>query len=129
MKITTIFATLLKIALIGQFSYFGISKVIGTPEMVTTFTAFGFPGWFMIVTGLIELAAVVLLIISFFNRKAVYAGAFLLAGLTICAALCHAFLEGSMSNAIIPLVVFIQNGLMVWLHNRNTVKKPVVASA
>lgn len=117
MKITK---TVLQLLLIAQFGFFGISKIIGAPDMVSTFTAFGFPTWFMVLTGLIEVTAVASLIAGFFNGKAVYLGAFLIAGLTLGAALCHAVLEGSVPNAIIPLVVFLQNGLMVWLHNRTS---------
>ncbi len=117
MKITK---TVLQVLLIAQFGFFGISKIVGMPDMVETFTTFGFPMWFMVLTGLIEVTAVGSLITGFFNPKAIYLGAFLIAGLTLGATLCHAVLEGSIPNAIIPFVVFLQNGLMVWLHTRTT---------
>lgn len=110
--------TILQLLLIGQFGFFGISKITGAPDMVATFTAFGFPNWFMVFTGIVEVVAVLALIYGFFNAQSLKVGAFLIAGLTVCAALCHFILEGSVPNGIIPLVVFVQNGLMVWLTNR-----------
>lgn len=122
MKITK---NILQVLLIGQFGFFGISKIIGAPDMVETFTAFGFPAWFMVLTGLIEVVAVASLVTGFFKPRAVYLGAFLIAGLTVGAALCHAFLEGNPANAAIPLVVLGQNGVMAWLHGRSS-EEPVL---
>lgn len=118
-----IFKIVLQIALIGQFAYFGASKVVGTAEMVATFTAFGYPSWFMVLTGLIELTAVACLLYGFVNRRAVYAGALLLIGLTIGATFSHAVIEGSLANAIPPVIVLAQTLLMAWLHSRVMVKK------
>ena len=110
----------LQTLLIAQFAFFGISKVIGTADMVQTFTTFGYPNWFMVLTGLIEVTAVLCLAYGFIKAQPVYYGAFLIAGLTIGAALSHAFIEGSINNAIIPLVVLTQTALMTWLHRRVT---------
>lgn len=121
--------TILQVLLIAQFSFFGISKVIATPDMVEGFAAFGTPTWFMVFTGLVELSAVACLIYGFFNRNSVYAGAFLLAGLTVGATLLHLFVEGSTANAIPPVVVFVQNALMITLHHRVVAKTPQVAIA
>ena len=115
----------LQLLLIAQFGFFGISKIIGTPDMVEAFTAFGFPMWFMVLTGLIEITAVASLVTGFFKPQAVYLGAFLIAGLTVGATLSHALLEGNMANAAIPLVVFVQNGVMAWLH-RQVSEEPVL---
>lgn len=117
---------ILQTLLIAQFGFFGLSKIIGAPEMVATFNAFGFPSWFMVFTGLVELSAVISLLYGFRNRQAVYVGACLIAGLTLGAALCHAALEGSVPNAIIPLVVCAQNGLMVWLYRREGLRTLMV---
>ena len=117
---------ILQALLIAQFGFFGISKIVGAPDMVATFNAFGFPSWFMLFTGLLEVCAVIALLYGFRNRQAIYVGAFLIAGLTVGATLSHAFLEGSVPNAIIPLVVFVQNGLMVWLYRRAEARTLIV---
>ncbi|MFK7804671.1 MAG: DoxX family protein [Anaerolineae bacterium] len=115
--------TILQVMLIGQFSFFGISKIIGTAEMVSTFSAFGFPPTVRVLVGLVEVAAVLLLAYGFINRKSVYNGAVLLLILTIGATFCHIFLEGNLGNAIPPVIVFLQTALVVWLHSRTTEAK------
>lgn len=126
-----IFKVALQTLLIAQFSFFGISKVIGTPDMVETFTTFGYPGWFMVLTGLIELAAVTCLLYGFVKGRFVFIGAFLITCLTIGAALSHFFLEGSVVNGVIPLIVLAQTclmcGLQETLESRAEAKKLAVA--
>jgi len=115
--------TILQVMLIGQFSFFGISKIIGTAEMVATFEAFGFPAAIRILVGLVEVLAVLLLAYGFVNKKSVYNGAGLLLILTIGATFCHIFLEGNLGNAIPPVIVFLQTVLVIWLHGRSTETK------
>ena len=113
-----IFKTILQTLLIAQFSFFGLSKIVGTADMVETFTIFGFPAWFMIFTGLVEVTAVISLALGFWKGRFIYAGAVLIAGLTIGAFLAHSLIEGNMGNALIPLVVLTQAGIMAWIHSK-----------
>lgn len=116
-----IFKTILQVLLIAQFSFFGISKIIGAADMVATFDAFGMPAWFRVLTGVIEVTAVLALAYGLLgNNRATYVGALILFGLTIGAVFCHIVLEGNVGNAIPPVVVFAQTALMAWLHSRVT---------
>ncbi len=115
-----IFKTILQVLLIAQFAFFGISKIIGSAEMVATFDAFGMPAWFRVLTGVIEVTAILALVYGFADSRSVYIGALLIFGLTVGATICHLVLEGNASNAIPPVMVFIQTALMTWLHSRTT---------
>lgn len=116
-----IFKTILQVLLIAQFAFFGISKIIGAADMVATFNSFGAPAWFRVLTGVIEVTAVLALAYGLFgNDRATYLGALMIFGLTIGAVFCHIVLEGNTANAVPPMIVFAQTALMAWLHGRVT---------
>ena len=84
MNIQKIIKVVLQSLLIAQFSFFGISKIIGTAEMVNTFeNLILYPSWFRVLVGLVEVTAVVLLVIGFRKQNLTYAGGFLIGILTI----------------------------------------------
>ncbi len=124
-----IFKTILQVLLIAQFAFFGISKIIGAPDMVATFNAFGLPAWFRVLTGVIEVAAILALAYGFVDARSVYVGALLIFGLTVGATFCHIVLEGNAGNAIPPVIVFAQTALMAWLHSRVAEQRPMAAVA
>lgn len=110
--------TILHILLIAQFTFFGLSKIVGSADMLTTFAAFGFPGWVRILVGLVEITAVACLVYGFWKKQFVLYGAILLFVMTIGATFCHLILEGSVGNAIPPVIVFLQTGIVLWLHKQ-----------
>ncbi len=133
MNIQKTVTRILQALLIAQFSFFGISKIIGTADMVHTFqNLIQYPSWFRVVVGIVEVTAVVLLIVAFKKQNLMVWGSLLIGILTLGAAYSHAFRQGSMPDAIIPLVVFAQMSLMLWLNQRvaqQPAEHPAIISA
>jgi putative oxidoreductase len=63
MKIKTIASWVVAVLLALAFLGAGFTKLSSQPMMVTEFTAFGLPMWFMYVTGVIEVVSAVLVLI------------------------------------------------------------------
>jgi len=78
----------------------GGMKLSGAPEMVANFQRWGYPGFFIYVTGAIELVSALLL---FMPRTAAY-GAALLIPTMVGAVLTH-LTHDEMSHAPVPLVL------------------------
>ena len=51
------------VVLAAAFLFFGIGKLTGQPEVVEMFRAWGFPVWFVYVTGVLEVSGAVLVAI------------------------------------------------------------------
>jgi len=70
--VTWIFSVLLALAFLGA----GLAKLTAQPMMVGEFQTFGYPLWFMYVTGLIEIAGAIFVLAPRFARIG--------AGLLVC---------------------------------------------
>ena len=93
---------ILQILLALAFGAAGAMKLVGAEAMVAMFDQIGFGQWFRYVTGLVELAGAVLIIIP----ATAFWGAVLLACVSVGAILTHLFLiGGSFVPALILLVL------------------------
>ncbi len=70
------------VVLAAAFLFFGIGKLTGQPEVVEMFRAWGFPVWFVYVTGVLEVSGAVLVAIP----RTRFAGALVLVLATLLAA-------------------------------------------
>jgi putative oxidoreductase len=95
---------LLALAFLGASS----GKLLGKPEMIALFDAIGIGQWFRFVTGLLELAGAVLIVVP----KTRSIGAGVLAGVMVGAIATHLFVLHNAPTA--PLVLLLLTGFVLW---------------
>lgn len=105
-----ILAVLLGLAFLAS----ATGKLRAQQPYVDNFARWGFPPWFLTVTGLSELAGAILIVIP---KTRVY-GALLLVCVMIGAVLTH-LTHGEASFAPIPAVLGALAGTVAWLHRRD----------
>jgi uncharacterized membrane protein YphA (DoxX/SURF4 family) len=102
MNVRTIATWVLTVVLALAFLAAGFAKVSSAPMMVAQFTAFGYPLWFMYVTGVIELASAILVVVPRFAAVG--------AGLIVCVmigAVVSLLSHGQAAMVGAPVVLFI----------------------
>jgi uncharacterized membrane protein YphA (DoxX/SURF4 family) len=104
--VSWIVAVLLALAFVGA----GTAKLTSQPMMVTNFAAWGFPGWFLYVTGAIEVVSAIMILIP---RTALIGTALLICTM-ICALLTH-LTHGQAAMIGAPLVLLLLLILFGWL--------------
>jgi putative oxidoreductase len=114
-KIVNVVLWLLQIGAAGMFLMVGFLKLSGNPQLVGLFEAIGLGQWFRYLTGGLEVAGAILLLIP----RTSGLGALMLAGIMICAVVTHVFIVGgSPLGAIILLVV---TGVVAWGRRQRTI--------
>jgi putative oxidoreductase len=103
---------LLALAFLGASS----GKLLGKPEMVGLFDAIGIGQWFRYVTGLLELAGAVLIVVP----KTRSIGAGVLSGVMVGAIATHLFVLHNAPTA--PLVLLLLAGFVVWGRRQELVR-------
>jgi uncharacterized membrane protein YphA (DoxX/SURF4 family) len=94
--VTWVLSILLAFVFLGA----GFGKITGQPMMVHEFTLFGFPLWFMTLTGLIEVVGAILLLVPRFA----YVGAIALVCVMVGATFSH-LTHGPAAMIGLPLVL------------------------
>ena len=89
-KTMNIVLWLLQIAAAGMFVMVGLSKLSGNEQMVRLFAAIGLGQWFRYLTGTLEVAGAILLLIP----RTSGLGALMLVGVMIGAVMTHLFVVG-----------------------------------
>ena len=97
-----------QVALAGMFLLAGGSKLVGAPAMVALFNAIGLGQWFRYVTGIIEVASAVALLVPAF---AVF-GALALVPTMVGAVLAELFVVHD--SAVPPAILLLGVALVVW---------------
>jgi len=103
-----IFLWILQILAAAMFLMAGGSKLAGAPPMVAMFAKIGIGQWFRYVTGGIEVASAVLLLIP----RVSAVGGFLLACTMIGAIITHVFVVGG--NPGIPIALLLITATIAW---------------
>jgi uncharacterized membrane protein YphA (DoxX/SURF4 family) len=97
-----------QIALALAFVMAGSAKLSGEPVMLAMFEKLGLGQWFCYLTGCIEVASAILLLIP----KFVALGALLLCATMIGAVIAHLFVIGG--NATVPAVQLVLSAFVAW---------------
>jgi putative oxidoreductase len=97
-----------QIALAGMFLLAGSSKLLGAPAMVGLFDAIGIGQWFRYLTGLIEVASALALLVPSF---AVF-GALALVPTMVGAVVTHLFIVGG--SPALPAILLVASAVVVW---------------
>lgn len=110
------------IAILGSQAVLGLvglgiggAKVTHQDDQVEDFQRFGYPQWFRIVTGVVEIGAGVGLISGLLWRPELgWAGGLLLSSVMVGAVLTHIRIGDSASKAAVPAILFVLTaGLLV----------------
>lgn len=110
-----ILSIVLQILLGLGFLIFGFSK-FNSPQMVEGFKHFGYPGWFRIFTGVVEVVAAILLFIGIWNTTFAAWGGLLIVVTMIGAILTHIKIKDTLQGMMMPIILFIL-GLIVLVVN------------
>ena len=113
-KMVNVVLWVLQIAAAGMFLMVGFLKLLGNPQLVGLFEAIGLGQWFRYLTGTLEVAGAILLLIP----RSSGLSALMLAGVMACAVVTHVFIVGgSPLGAIILLVV---TSVIAWGRRQRT---------
>jgi putative oxidoreductase len=113
-KISNVVLWVLQIAGAGMFLMVGFLKLSGNAQLVALFEAIGVGQWFRYLTGILEVAGAILLLLPRTSGVA----ALMLAGVMVGAVVTHLFIVGgSPLGAIILLVV---TGVVAWGRRQQT---------
>src|SRR5712692_6771946 len=89
-KIANVVLWVLQIGAAGMFLMVGFLKLSGNAQLVGLFQAIGVGQWFRYLTGTLEVAGAILLLMP----RTSGLGALILAGIMICAVVTHVFIVG-----------------------------------
>jgi putative oxidoreductase len=113
-KIVNMGLWILQIAAAGMFLMVGFFKLSGDPQLVGLFAAIGLGQWLRYLTGTLEVAGAVLLLIP----RTSGLGALLLAGVMTGAVTTHLFIVGG--SPLPAIVLLIVTGVIAWGRRQRT---------
>src|SRR5260221_10704672 len=107
-KIVNVGLWILQIAAAGMFLMVGFLKLSGDAQMVGLFEAIGLGQWFRYLTGTLEVAGAILLLIP----RTSGLGALMLAGVMTGAIVTHVFIVGG--SPLMAIILLFVTGLVAW---------------
>ena len=114
-KIVNVALWVLQIAAAGMFLNVGFLKLSGNPQLVSLFQAIGIGQWFRFLTGSLEVAGAILLLIP----RASGLGALMLAGVMACAVMTHLFIVGG--SPLMAIILLVVTGVVAWGRRQRTI--------
>jgi putative oxidoreductase len=113
-KIVNLVLWVLQIAAAGMFLMVGFLKLSGDAQLVGLFETIGLGQWFRYLTGTLEVAGAILLLIP---RKSGL-GALMLAGVMTGAVVTHLFIVGG--SALVAIILLVVTGIIAWGRRQRT---------
>lgn len=110
-----ILSIILQVLLGIGFILFGVMK-LGSKQMVDDFKRYGYPGWFRILTGLVEIIASALVIAGIWNETLAALGGFIIVATMIGAIITHIKIKDTVKDMMMPIILLVL-GLIVFLIN------------
>jgi len=104
----------LQVAAAGMFLMAGFSKLSGNEQMVGLFAAIGVGQWFRYLTGTLEVAGVILLLIP----RTSGLGALILVGVMLGAVMTHLFIIGG--SPLMAIILLGVTALVAWRRRQRT---------
>ncbi|SDO84781.1 DoxX-like family protein [Paenibacillus sp. yr247] len=102
----SILSTVLQVILGLSFLMFGFMK-FGSKQMVEGFNHYGYPGWFRVFTGLVEVISAVLVIAGIWNGTFAAWGSLLIAITMIGAIFTHIRIKDNVRQMMMPIILLI----------------------
>lgn len=107
---------IIQIILALGFLMFGAMK-ISSKKMMDEFDAtYGFPKWFRVITGLLEIAGAALLVAGIWNDSLVAIGGWLLAVIMVGAVITHLRIKDPVSKIGIPIFLLILTLVVLFIN-------------
>ncbi|RLL40129.1 DoxX family protein [Oceanobacillus piezotolerans] len=97
------------------FTMFGLSKFT-SKDMIEGFKGYGYPAWFRMFTGAVELLAAVLLIVGIWNELVAAIGGLFVVGVMVGAVLTHIKIKDEFKNMVMPIILLILGGIVLSLN-------------
>jgi len=113
-KIMNAVLWVLQIAAAGVFLMVGFLKLSGNAQLVGLFQAIGLGQWFRYLTGTLEVAGAILLLIP----RTSGLGALMLVGVMVGAVMTHLFIVGG--SPLMAIILLIVTGLVAWGRRQRT---------
>lgn len=114
-KVINVVMWVLQIGTAGMFVMVGFLKLSGNPQLVGLFEAIGLGQWFRYLTGSLEVAGAIMLLIPRLSGL----GALMLAGVMIGAVITHLFIVGG--SALMAIILLVVTGVVAWGRRQRTV--------
>ena len=113
-KIMHVVLWILQIAAAGMFLMVGFLKLSGNAQLVGLFEAIGLGQWFRYLTGALEVAGAILLLLP----RTSGLGALMLAGVMAGAVITHVFIVGG--SALMAIILLVVTGVVAWGRRQRT---------
>lgn len=113
-KIVNVVLWVLQIAAAGMFLMAGFSKLSGNEQMVGLFDAIGVGQWFRFLTGALETAGAILLLIP----RTSGLSALMLGGVMAGAVMTHLFIIGG--SPLMAIILLVVTGVIAWGRRKRT---------
>jgi uncharacterized membrane protein YphA (DoxX/SURF4 family) len=113
-KIMNVVLWILQIAAAGMFLMVGFLKLSGSPQLVGLFEAIGLGQWFRYLTGTLEVAGAILLLIP----RTSGLGALMLAGVMAGAVMTHLFVVGG--SPLMAIILLAVTTVVAWGRRQRT---------
>jgi uncharacterized membrane protein YphA (DoxX/SURF4 family) len=113
-KIMNVVLWILQIAAAGMFLMVGFLKLSGNPQLVGLFEAIGLGQWFRYLTGTLEVAGAILLLIP----RTSGLGALMLAGVMAGAVMTHLFVVGG--SPLMAIILLAVTTVVAWGRRQRT---------
>ena len=113
-KIVNVVLWVLQIGAAGMFLMVGYLKLSGNAQLVGLFQAIGLGQWFRYLTGSLEVAGAILLLIPRTSGLA----ALMLAGVMVCAVVTHVFIVGG--SPLGASILLLVTGIIAWGRRHRT---------
>src|SRR5713101_2108635 len=114
-KIINITLWVLQIAAAGMFLMVGFLKLSGDARLIGLFQAIGLGQWFRYLTGSLEVAGAILLLIP----RTSGLGALMLAGVMVGAVMTHVFIVGG--SPLMAIILLVVTGFVAWGRRQRTI--------
>jgi len=111
----SILSIVLQVILGLGFLMFGLMK-FGSKQMVEGFKHYGYPGWFRVFTGIVEVISAILVIAGIWNKTLAAWGGLFIVVTMIGAIFTHIKIKDTVQQMMMPIILFIL-GLVVLLLN------------
>lgn len=114
---------LLSVAFLGA----GLNKLMGGDPMASNFVVWGYPGWFLILIGVAQLAGALALIAGFWRPILAVLGAAGLGAIMLGAIFTHFFRDPAGPAAAVPSIVLLALSIMVAVYRAR--QAPIIGRA
>lgn len=108
-------STILQVVLGLGFIMFGLMK-FGSKQMVEGFKHYGYSAGFRIFTGVVEVAAAVLLIAGIWNGTLAAIGSFLVVATMIGAIFTHIKIQDKLKDMMMPIILLVLGAIVLALN-------------